>query len=35
MGNGMDVIKEKAWDITTSNDENGITLAIKKYVEGI
>ena len=35
MGNGMDMVKEKAWDITTSNDENGITQAIKKYVEGI
>lgn len=35
MGNGMDIIKEKAWNVTGSNDENGITQAIKKYVEGI
>lgn len=35
MGNGMDIIKEKAWNVTGSNDENGITQAIEKYVEGI
>ena len=32
MGNAMPKVKEAAYDVTTSNDEDGIALALKKYV---
>lgn len=35
MGNSADIVKQQAWSITNSNNENGITKAILKIVEGL
>ena len=35
MGNGANVVKQQAWSVTDSHDENGITKAILKIADGL